>query len=97
MRIRAGSYRVCSRIDEGERLILVITINTGNDVRDTVKRCLDRALHGERRMYFGCTGTEPADNNAAGGASVRTHPPTPKISVRRRTSRGRPDESDCDL
>ena len=44
MRIRAGSCRVCSRIDEGERLVLVITINTGNDVRDTVKRCLDRGL-----------------------------------------------------
>ena len=44
MAIRAGSYRVCSRIDEGEPLVLVITINTGNDVRDTVKRCLDRGL-----------------------------------------------------
>ena len=44
MRIRAGSYRVCSRIDEGEPLVLVITINTGNDVRDTMKRCLDRGL-----------------------------------------------------
>jgi mRNA-degrading endonuclease RelE of RelBE toxin-antitoxin system len=44
MRIRAGSYRVCSRIDEGERLVVVITINSGNDVRDAVKRCLDRGL-----------------------------------------------------
>jgi len=33
MRIRAGTYRVCSRIDEDERLVLVITINTGNDAR----------------------------------------------------------------
>jgi mRNA-degrading endonuclease RelE of RelBE toxin-antitoxin system len=44
MRIRAGSYRVCSRIDESERLVLVITINTGNDVQDSVSRCLDRGL-----------------------------------------------------
>jgi mRNA-degrading endonuclease RelE of RelBE toxin-antitoxin system len=44
MRIRAGSYRVCSRIDEGERLVVVITISSGNDVRDAVKRYLDRGL-----------------------------------------------------
>jgi hypothetical protein len=30
--------------DEGERRVLVITINTGNDFRDAVKRCLDRGL-----------------------------------------------------
>ena len=44
MRIRAGSYRVCPRIDEGKRLVLVITIDTGNDVRDAVKGCLHRRL-----------------------------------------------------
>jgi hypothetical protein len=32
MRIRNDSRRVCSRIDEGERLVLVITISTGNEV-----------------------------------------------------------------
>ena len=78
MRIRAGSYRVCSRIDEGERLVLVITINTGNDVRDTVSRCLDRGLHGESRMHFRCTDTESAANNCGGGVH-----PSGRIHLRR--------------
>ncbi len=41
-RIRVGNYRVCYRVDDGELLILVITISTRDDVYDALRRHLGR-------------------------------------------------------
>lgn len=41
-RIRVGNYRVCYQVDDGELLVLVITISTRDDVYDTLRRYLGR-------------------------------------------------------
>jgi hypothetical protein len=47
-------------------MVLVVTISTGNDRQETVRRHLDRGLTCERTKVFRFTGTEPADSPAAG-------------------------------
>lgn len=37
-RIRVGDYRICYSVDDGQLLILVITISTRNDVYEIVRR-----------------------------------------------------------
>ncbi|WP_236790414.1 type II toxin-antitoxin system RelE/ParE family toxin [Amycolatopsis sp. GM8] len=39
-RIRVGGYRICYTIDDGELLILVVTISTRDDVYQLVQRYL---------------------------------------------------------
>jgi len=39
-RIRVGDYRVCYRVDDGELLVLVITISTRDDVYKVLWRYL---------------------------------------------------------
>ena len=41
-RIRVGNYRVCYQVDDGELLILVITISTRDDVYEALRRYLGR-------------------------------------------------------
>ena len=41
-RIRVGNYRVCYQVDDGELLILVITISTRDDVYRALRRHLGR-------------------------------------------------------
>lgn len=39
-RIRVGNYRVCYQVDDGQLLILVITISTRDDVYQALRRHL---------------------------------------------------------
>jgi len=41
-RIRVGNYRVCCQVDDGELLILVITISTRDEVYEALRRYLGR-------------------------------------------------------
>lgn len=41
-RIRIGNYRVCYQVDDGQLLILAITISTRDDVYQTLRRHLGR-------------------------------------------------------
>jgi mRNA interferase RelE/StbE len=41
-RIRVGGYRVCYTIDDGELVILVVTISTRDDVYQMLRRYLGK-------------------------------------------------------
>lgn len=41
-RIRVGNYRVCYEVDDGQLLVLVITISTRDNVYDALRRYLGR-------------------------------------------------------
>lgn len=41
-RYRVGNYRICYRIDDGQLVILVITISTRDEVYEILRRALGR-------------------------------------------------------
>lgn len=41
-RIRVGDYRVCYTVDDGQLLVLVVTISTRDDVYAVIRRYLGR-------------------------------------------------------